>query len=205
MSQQTMRASSFIYLASRSPRRGTLLDQLGVSFTPLSVEVPESRLPAEAPEDLVRRLALEKARAGWNTRQRVTDSPVLGADTVVVLGDDVLGKPDDCAQALVMLERLSGRRHRVLSGVALVQGSREETRLSASTVSFRPTTEDERRRYCATREPLDKAGAYAIQGRAAAFVARLEGSYSGVMGLPLYETAELLTAFGSFTLGDRTP
>ncbi len=200
-----MRASPFIYLASKSPRRGILLDQLGVAFTPLDVAVPETRHPAEAPEDLARRLALEKARAGWNARQRLADSPVLGADTVVVLGDDVLGKPDDCQQALVMLAHLSGRSHRVLSGVAVVQGSREETRLSASTVSFRATTDEERRRYCATREPLDKAGAYAIQGRAAAFVTRLEGSYSGVMGLPLYETAEILTAFGSFTLGDRTP
>ncbi len=150
----------------------------------------------------MRRLALEKARAGWNARQRLADSPVLGADTVVVLGDDVLGKPNDRKQALIMLARLSGLSHQVLSAVALVQGSREETRLSVSTVSFRQITDEERRRYCATGEPLDKAGAYAIQGRAAAFVSHLEGSYSGVMGLPLYETAELLTAFGAFSLGD---
>ncbi len=200
-----MKASSFVYLASQSPRRGTLLDQLGVAFKTLSVEIPEIRRPAEAPEDLVRRLAVEKARAGWNAAQRLADAPVLGADTVVVVGNDVLGKPEDCDQALSMLSRLSGCSHRVLSAVAVVLGSREECQLSASTVSFRSLTDEERRRYCATGEPLDKAGAYAIQGRAAAFVTRLEGSYSGVMGLPLYETAELLSAFGSFTLGNAAP
>ena len=200
-----MRASPFIYLASRSPRRGILLDQLGVVFKTLGVDIPEIPRPAEMPEDLVRRLALEKARAGWNARQRLADAPVLGADTVVVVGNDVLGKPGDCEQALLMLARLSGCSHRVLSAVAVVLGAKEESRLSASNVSFRSLTDEERRRYCATGEPLDKAGAYAIQGQAAAFVTRLEGSYSGVMGLPLYETAELLKAFGAFTLGKAVP
>ncbi len=197
-------SESRIYLASRSPRRGTLLAQIGVGFTPLLIDVPEIRQPAEAPEDFVRRLALDKARAGWRAPDRNQDWPVLGADTAIVLDDDVLGKPADRNEALAMLACLSGRSHRVLSAVAVVQGSQEQGRLSTSIVRFRATTQTERQRYCATGEPLDKAGAYAIQGYAAAFVSWLEGSYSGVMGLPLYETVELLTAFGAFTLfGDR--
>ena len=193
-----------IYLASRSPRRGTLLEQIGVPYTRVQVDVPEVRGPDEAAQDFVLRLALEKARAGWNAPDRVAESPVLGADTAVVLDDRVLGKPSDTEEALTMLARLSGRRHRVLSAVAVVQGSREQTRLSASVVRFRATTEEERRRYCATGEPLDKAGAYAIQGLAAAFVSWLEGSYSGVMGLPLFETVELLAEFGAFRLGGES-
>ncbi|MDJ0892299.1 MAG: Maf family protein [Gammaproteobacteria bacterium] len=190
-----------IYLASRSPRRGALLQQIGVPFTPLAVDVPETRQPKETPEEFVQRLALDKARAGWQALQRQDELPVLGADTAVILENQVLGKPAGPDEAVAMLTRLSGRSHRVLSGVALVRGAREAVRLSASIVRFRATTAAERRRYCATGEPLDKAGAYAIQGLAAAFVSRLEGSYSGVMGLPLYETVELLTAFGAFTLG----
>ena len=190
-----------IYLASRSPRRGALLRQIGVAFSSLAIDVPETRQAKETPEEFVQRLALDKARAGWHAPQRQDDLPVLGADTAVVLESQVLGKPASPDEAVAMLTRLSGRSHRVLSGVALVQGAREEVRLSASIVRFRLTTAAERRRYCATGEPLDKAGAYAIQGLAAAFVSRLEGSYSGVMGLPLYETVELLTAFEAFTLG----
>ena len=194
-----------IYLASRSPRRGILLEQIGVEYTPVNIDVPEVRRPDEAAADFVRRLALAKARAGWMAPERQRSLPVLGADTAVVIDDQVLGKPVDRDQALAMLDSLSGRSHRVLSAVALVQEGREETRLSASSVSFRTITEEERTSYCATGESLDKAGAYAIQGLAAAFVSRLEGSYSGVMGLPLYETVELLSAFGVFRLGSKFP
>ena len=190
-----------VYLASQSPRRRTLLEQIGVSFEPLSIEVPEIRLDRESPEEFVRRLARDKATAGWNAPGRDRDAPVLGADTAVVLDEEILGKPKDRRQALDMLARLSGRSHRVLSAVAVVHGSREAVRLSASTVRFRTLTEQERQRYCATSEPMDKAGAYAIQGLAAAFITWLEGSYSGVMGLPLYETADLLSAFGVRALG----
>ncbi len=193
-----------IYLASQSPRRGILLKQIGVEFTSVLVDVPELRRPDEAAEDFVRRLALDKARAGWKAPERQSDLPVLGADTAVVVDDKVLGKPVDRDHALAMLASLSGRSHRVLSAVALVQGAREQTRLSASIVRFRTTTKQERWCYCATGEPLDKAGAYAIQGFAAAFISRLEGSYSGVMGLPLYETVELLTAFGVFRFGSKS-
>lgn len=184
-----------IYLASASPRRRVLLDQLGVRHAPVAVSVDEQRLPGEAPQDYVVRVALEKARAGWRAAQARASCPVLGADTVVVVDDEVLGKPRDRAQALAMLERLSGRSHRVLSAAALVDG-REAVRLSVSSVTLRATTAEERAAYWGSGEPWDKAGAYAIQGRAAVFVARLEGSYSGVMGLPLFETGELLREFG---------
>lgn len=165
-------------------------------FAPLSVQVDEARLPGEHAGDYVARLALEKARAGRRHLGSGHDGVVLGADTAVVIDDTILGKPADCEHALQMLARLSGCSHRVLSGVAVADAAREAVRLSASTVWFRVLTPAERAAYCATGEPADKAGAYAIQGLAAAFVQRLEGSYSGVMGLPLFETAELLTAFG---------
>jgi septum formation protein len=186
-----------IYLASQSPRRRELLEQIGVHFDVISVDVPEQRQPGEVAAQFVERLALDKARAGWQHGAR--DRPVLGADTIVVLDDEVLGKPADCAGAEAMLARLSGREHRVMTAVALVgvlAGEEHEAmRLSISRVRFRKTTTAEREAYCATGEPDDKAGAYAIQGRAAMFVEHLEGSYSGVMGLPLFETADLLREF----------
>ena len=185
-----------LYLASQSPRRGQLLDQIGVRFATLAVEVDETRRPGEHAEDYVRRLALEKARAGHAALSSGPQGPVLGADTAVVVNETILGKPSDCAHAVEMLAMLSGSRHRVLSAVAIVAGAREAVRLSTSTVWFRDLSGDEREGYCVTGEPLDKAGAYAIQGLASAFVTRLDGSYSGVMGLPLFETAELLTRFG---------
>lgn len=192
-----------VYLASSSPRRRELLEQIGVAYEVMATEVVEARHEDEAPEVFVLRMALAKARSGW---LRVEDGhrPVLGADTAIVLDHEVLGKPADREEGLAMLERLSGRSHHVYTGVGLaLQDGEERTRLSVSTVTFRETSAAEREAYWATGEPADKAGAYAIQGRGALFVERLEGSYSGVMGLPLYETGELLAAFGIDILGDR--
>ncbi len=190
-----------IYLASRSPRRHALLQQIALPFRPLSVDVDESAGEAESAEVYVIRLALEKARAGWaQLGESDPRLPVLGADTAVVLDDgQILGKPTDRAEGLAMLEKLSGRVHRVLTGLALVD-DREATRLSVSSVGFRELDQADIEAYWATGEPADKAGAYAIQGRGAVFVNHLEGSYSGVMGLPLYEVTDLL---GEFNLDYR--
>jgi septum formation protein len=143
------------------------------------------------PAHYVCRLALAKARAGWKQQSSEGRLPTLGADTAVVIGDNILGKPKDRAHAEAMLMRLSGRSHQVLTAVALIDGE-EQYRLSVSTVTFKRLTEAEHQSYLDSGEGLDKAGAYAIQGQAALFVSHLEGSYSGVMGLPLYETGELL-------------
>lgn len=188
-----------VYLASSSPRRCELLAQLGVVFEVISQDVPEIRAEGETPEQYVQRLALEKARAG-QAGSGERSIPVLGADTEVVVNDQVMGKPVDRAHAIDMLLRLSGRQHRVLSAVAVVGRDklgqdRGLVRLSESYVTFRPITPEECAAYWDTGEPADKAGAYAIQGKAAVFVERLEGSYSGVMGLPLFETGELLSLF----------
>lgn len=185
-----------IYLASASPRRRELLAQLGIGHELLAVGVDETPRPAEAAADYVVRLALAKAHAGWQALQDRPARPVLGADTAVIVDGAILGKPRDRADALQMLTRLSGREHQVLSAVALVAAGREAVRLQASRVTFRPLADWEREAYWATGEPADKAGAYAIQGRAAVFVQALTGSYSGVMGLPLFETAGLLQDFG---------
>lgn len=190
-------SSPTIYLASRSPRRRELLEQIGVYYETLAVDLDENPRAGEAPGDYVVRLAIEKGRAGWRSPGRRQRRPVLGADTCIALDEKVLGKPNSPAHARDMLVRLSGRDHQVLSAVALVQGEREDRRLCTSTVRFRPLAPGEIAAYCETGEPLDKAGAYAIQGRAAAFIEHLEGSYSGVMGLPLFETAELLAAFST--------
>ena len=190
-----------VYLASQSPRRRELLAQIGLHFAVLAVEVDETPRPGEAAQDLVQRLAIEKAQAGLTLLETGNPGPVLGADTEVVVDGEVLGKPRDEEDAAAMLARLSGRSHEVLSAVALATPERVAVRLSVSTVWFRATTPAERAAYCATGEPLDKAGAYAIQGLAAVFVRRLEGSYSGVMGLPLYETEALLRELGSPLLG----
>lgn len=184
-----------IHLASRSPRRRDLLDQIGVGWATVDQGVDESLAAGESPEVFVVRLALEKARAGHEALSAGVVN-VLGADTVVVADGEVMGKPADEGDARAMLERLGGRSHRVLTGVALVDGEREATRLSVNTVTLREISRDEMRRYWASGEPVDKAGAYAIQGRGAVFVTHLEGSYSGVMGLPLYDTADLLDEFG---------
>jgi septum formation protein len=185
-----------IYLASRSPRRRELLTQLGVDFRTLNIDVDESPLAGETPQALALRLAQAKADAGRQLLAGGDPHLVLGADTIVVLDDQVLGKPRDARHAVTMLGQLSGCCHRVLSAVALAGTGDTQTGLSESRVCFRRLSRQECQAYADTGEPLDKAGAYAIQGRAAAFVSELQGSYSGVVGLPLYETAQLLTAAG---------
>jgi septum formation protein len=185
-----------LYLASQSPRRRQLLEQLGLRFGVVEVAVAEQRQSGEPPEDYVRRVAREKAGAGLLRLAGVRGAVVLGADTEVVLDDEVFGKPVDAAAAAAMLRRLSARRHRVLSAVWCLDAGREASALSISEVQFAPLDEARIAAYLACGEWQGKAGGYAIQGRAAAFVAYLAGSYSGVMGLPLYETAELLRSFG---------
>ncbi len=189
-----------LILASASPRRSALLRQLGVPHRVMAVDIEERRLGAEPVEVCVLRLARAKAQAG---RERLAAAGslaagdvVLGADTAVVLEDEMLGKPHTRTTALAMLRQLSGREHRVLTGVAVWGESGCEVALSASRVRFRELGDAECARYWQSGEPQDKAGAYAIQGYAAAFIADLHGSYSGVMGLPLYETAELLRRAG---------
>lgn len=194
-----MSATASIYLASQSPRRSELLRQIGVPHKILRVAVDETPLsPHEPAEDYVARLALEKARSGWQQAGKGATRPVLGADTAVVLGDRILGKPADKEEGLAMLRLLSARTHRVLTGVALCWDHGEQVRISLSEVSFRSLTNEECAAYWASGEPRDKAGAYAIQGRAAVFITRITGSYSGIVGLPLYETSELLSAAGVY-------
>ncbi len=198
--------SPTLYLASSSPRRLELLSQLGLAVEVVPQDVKETRLSNESPEGYVWRLALEKARAGRAALGSRSSRPVLGADTAVVLGGQTLGKPTDREHALAMLQQLSGVEHRVLSAVAVVGRDnlgqdREAVRLSETRVRFRPLTTTECEAYWATGEPADKAGGYAIQGLAALFIERIEGSYSGVMGLPLFETGELLRQFSVQTLG----
>lgn len=195
-----------IYLASRSPRRRELLAQIGVGFELLllrednnrGADVDESPLSAETPHQYVARVALAKAEAGWQRVQqrRLLQNPVLAADTAVVLGDRIMGKPANREEAMEMLQALSGRNHQVLTAVAVAGAGRVEQSLSSSTVKFGELPDTVIRRYVMSGEPLDKAGAYAVQGHAAAFIEKIEGSYSGVMGLPLYETTQLLAAFG---------
>lgn len=186
-----------LHLASRSPRRSELLARLGVAFGVLDLDVPEQRQPGEAAEEYVRRVAREKAGAGLLKVVAVPGALVLGADTEVVLDDEVFGKPRDEADAAAMLRRLSGRTHRVISAVSLVSQSREAQAVSVSEVTFADLDDDAIARYVATGEPRGKAGAYAIQGGAEVFTTRLSGSHSGVMGLPLHETAGLLRQFGA--------
>lgn len=185
-----------LYLASKSPRRRELLGRLGLPFDVLDLDIPEHRLPGEAAEDYVRRVAREKAGAGLLTVVGNPAAVVLGADTEVVLDDEVFGKPRDGADAAAMLRRLSGRRHRVMSAVSLVSPAREVQALSVSEVSFAELSDAEIAAYVATGEPAGKAGGYAIQGGAELFITCLSGSYSGVMGLPLHETACLLREMG---------
>lgn len=185
-----------LYLASQSPRRRQLLEQIGIRFDTVDVEVPEIRAPDEAPADYVSRVAREKAGAGLLKLSGIGGAVVLGGDTEVVLGDEVFGKPADADHAADMLRRLAGRTHRVLSAVWCVSAGREERALNESTVEFAPLSERQIAAYIASGEPFGRAGAYAIQGLAAAFIRRLDGSHSGVMGLPLFETAQLLARFG---------
>lgn len=186
-----------LHLASQSPRRRELLARLGVPFGVLDVDVPEERVPGEPAEDYVRRVAREKAGAGLLEVVSVPGALVLGGDTEVVLGDDVFGKPRDAADAAAMLRRLSGRTHKVISAVALVSAGREAQAVSISEVTFDALDEAAIARYVDSGEPMGRAGGYAIQGLAETFTARLSGSYSGVMGLPLRETAQLLRQLGA--------
>lgn len=186
-----------IHLASQSERRRALLAQIGVPFEVIDVAVPEVRAAGEPPADYVERVACAKARAGRALlAARDPAAWVLGADTDVVLGDRVFGKPHDAAMAAEMLRALAARTHRVLSSVCLVGPARARCVRCASQVTFGAIGDGDIARYVATGEWAGKAGGYAIQGRAAAFIARLEGSYSGVMGLPLFETFGLLRAAG---------
>ncbi|HTT02527.1 MAG TPA: Maf family protein [Steroidobacteraceae bacterium] len=184
-------AQHVLCLASASPRRRELLAQIGVSHTVWPATLDEEALSGEAPRDYVQRLARAKALCVWNRRQ---DLPVLAADTVVVLGSALYGKPRDRSDALEMLAALSGRTHEVLTAVALATREGVAAALSVSSVHLRATSAAERAAYWQTGEPRDKAGGYAIQGLGAVFVEALHGSYSGVMGLPLFETAQLLRA-----------
>jgi septum formation protein len=195
-----------IYLASRSPRRQELLRQIGVDFDELRLREAHGRDPdivegardAESAPDYVKRIARTKANVGWErmTERGLPAKPILGADTEVVQDGHIFGKPADASHALEMLDRLNGRSHLVLTAVALRWEREFVLALSTSAVTMRELTAEEIARYIATGEPVGKAGAYAIQGRAAAFITRLEGSYSGVMGLPLVETAAALAKIG---------
>jgi septum formation protein len=194
-----------IYLASRSPRRRDLLKQIGVPFELLllredlrrGVDVDETPLPDESAGVYVLRIARLKAEMAVRqiAYRNLPQKPVLAADTTVVFDGEIIGKPDDAEHAGRMLRTLSGREHQVLTAVAVALREQIETQISVSSVWFRELNDAEVRRYCAGGEPLDKAGAYAIQGRAGAFVTRIAGSYSGIMGLPLAETVELLRRF----------
>ncbi len=195
-----------IYLASRSPRRRELLTQIGVRFELLmfrgvpreDADVDETVLAHESPEEYVVRVTLAKAQAGVRRiRERhLIPHPVLAADTTVEVDGSVIGKPEHEADAVAILQKLSGRPHRVLTAVAIADDRRTEHLLNISEVRFRPLEHDEIRRYVASGEPFDKAGAYGIQGRAAVFIEDIKGSYTGIMGLPLYETAILLRRYG---------
>ncbi|KPC34652.1 Maf-like protein [Pseudomonas syringae pv. cilantro] len=185
-----------LYLASGSPRRRELLTQIGVPFAVLSTQIDETPFDHETPAAYVERLALGKAQAGLSLVQADQHGCVMGADTAVVLDGRILGKPVDEADALSMLTALSGREHDVMTAVALINRQRSETCVVTSRVRFREIQLHEAQAYWASGEPVDKAGGYAIQGLAAIFVQGLQGSYSGVVGLPLCETAELLGRFG---------
>ena len=189
---------SKVYLASASPRRQALLRQLGIEFEVVVPDIAERRCAGEAAEAYVRRIAAAKAqRALALIQERGLDRwPIVAADTCVVLDGEILGKPRDRAEGEDMLRRLSGRIHEVLTAVAVVHGAFDRTVLNASRVAFRALLQDEITRYWQTGEPADKAGAYALQGRAAVFVCAIEGSYSGIVGLPLYELAGLLNEMG---------
>jgi len=190
-----MAASFDIYLASASPRRQELLTQIGIRFELLKVTVAEVPAAGEKPRDFVQRMALEKARAGKQMLSADDSHPVLGADTAVVVDGCILGKPVNKEDALSMLTSLSGRKHQVMSAIALA-ADHEAIRINISQVSFDSLSPDQINAYWNSDECQDKAGAYAIQGLAATFIRDLQGSYSGVMGLPLYETAALLNEFG---------
>ncbi len=195
-----------IYLASRSPRRRELLHQIAVPFETLlfrvgpraDPETDETPLAGETSLVYVERVARAKAAHGARllTLRQLPAAPVLSADTTLALDGEIIGKPDDAAHAALILQRLSGREHQVLTGVALSDGLQQRYVCSVSTVRFRVLAAGEIDAYVRSGEPMDKAGAYGIQGKAGAFVAHIAGSYTGIMGLPLFETAELLKDYG---------
>jgi len=185
-----------IVLASASPRRSELLRQIGIPHLVRPVDVDEQRLAGEGPADYVLRVARAKADRLWVGEGTRIGLPVLGSDTTVALGRETFGKPRDRDDACRMLAHLSGRCHQVLTAVALRRGDRIESRINISEVRFRDIARDELDAYWDSGEPRDKAGGYAVQGLAALFIERISGSYSGIMGLPLFETAQLLAAFG---------
>lgn len=194
-----------IYLASQSPRRRELLKQIGVNFEMLlmrsdprrNIDVDETPVADEQPDSYVRRVCQAKAEAGYAVLKlrNLPPFPVLAADTTVTMDGKIFGKPGNAEQAAAMLRQLSGREHQVLSAVAIAMDEHVEAALSVSTVRFAALSDERIRRYLLTNEHADKAGGYAIQGHAAAFVEHLSGSYSGVMGLPLFETVQLLQHF----------
>ncbi len=184
-----------LVLASNSPRRRQLLSQFGLEFDVCSADIDESRLPDESPEAMSRRLAEEKAQTVFDRISRSQGNcRVLGGDTAVALGDVVFGKPENKNHAIEMLQSLSGKTHSVFSAVALAQGGQCKSLVSETFVSFKHLLDDEIRAYCTTEDPYDKAGAYGVQGAAGQFVTELQGSYSGVIGLPLWHTHQLLMA-----------
>jgi septum formation protein len=186
-------ANADLILASASPRRSDLLQQIGVRFAVAAENIDESQRPAEPAVDYVARLAVEKAQSSWH--RHAPKIPVLGADTIGLWNNKIFGKPVDCDDAVAMLQSLSASTHQVLSAVAIVNAHGSEVAVSKTSVTFRTISIDECLKYWQTGEPQGKAGAYAIQGFAATFVAHLEGSYSGVVGLPLMETQRLLEKF----------
>ena len=189
-----------LYLASRSPRRAEFLAALGLRHAVIAADVPEQPRPGQSPLDYALETAIAKARAGAAMAR--LPIPVLGADTDVAIDGEILGKPRDAADAVAMLMRLAGRSHQVVSAVAVAHGQRLETIWTITEVIFGDIDEADARAYAASGEPLDKAGAYGIQGHAARWVRGISGSYTGVVGLPLYETAELL---GRFDVRSATP
>lgn len=198
-----------LYLASSSPRRRELLKQIGIHFELLllrkdpsrEADVEERVAGDEPPQEYALRIALDKAQMGWARvlQRKLPQLPVLAADTVVSIDGNIIGKPASRGEAVSMLQQLSGREHKVYTAVVVALGDEIASRISVTTVRFRELDGEEIRYYVSSSEPLDKAGAYAIQGRAAVFVERIEGSYSGVVGLPLFETAQLLKPFGFST------
>ena len=187
-----------IYLASQSPRRQELLHQIGIPFRQLVCEIDETPLPGEAPADYVCRMAREKAREGWQTlkAQGLPAMPLLSADTSVVMGSKILGKPDNPEHACDMLLSLSGNSHAVMTAIAVTNEHKTTVRLSTTHVQMTKFDRARAEAYVATGEPADKAGAYGIQGYGAILVETIRGSYSGVVGLPLQETADVLNEFG---------
>jgi len=190
-------ANPSITLASASPRRRELLDQIQVSYTVFPVDIDESHIAGETAEQFVTRLALEKARLGY---KKYPNRPALGSDTIVIYEQQILGKPENRQNAFEMLKMLSGKTHRVMSAVAICDAEKERCKVNISEVEFVQLNDRQIEAYWETGEPVDKAGGYGIQGIAAQFIKNIKGSYSSIMGLPLYETTQLLELVGIKTL-----